>query len=256
MRKRAFTLIELLVVISIIAVLMSILMPSLQKVKHQTKRVICGSNIKQNILAMQIYATDNSDKVPLNYPAWSGMWPWDVSYAATDLMLENGSVPEMFYCPSGKDYCQEDQFWRFTEWSNSSGTVNGEEPSNYDQRKQYYRLSTYLWLIEFEPNSSSMARREIDGRGNKNWIKTLAMNRAGEAEFVIDTIMSEEDSSGEPFFNPNDQYPLWPNNSNHLEGSDKPSGGNIGFVDGHVAWRDLDDMEVRFVTHTNMSFWW
>ena len=48
MRKpKAFTLIELLVVISVIALLMAILMPALQRVKRQAKAVICQSNLHQ-----------------------------------------------------------------------------------------------------------------------------------------------------------------------------------------------------------------
>ena len=46
--KQGFTLIELLVVISIIALLLSILMPALQKIKEQARAVICTANLRAN----------------------------------------------------------------------------------------------------------------------------------------------------------------------------------------------------------------
>ena len=55
----AFTLIELLVVVAIIALLMSILMPALSKVKNQTKAVICQSNLHQWAFVMKMYTDDN-----------------------------------------------------------------------------------------------------------------------------------------------------------------------------------------------------
>ncbi|MFI4912831.1 MAG: type II secretion system protein [Sedimentisphaeraceae bacterium JB056] len=59
MKKRsAFTLIELLVVISIIAILMSILMPSLAKVRMQAKQTICLTGLKQCAVGAMAYEVD------------------------------------------------------------------------------------------------------------------------------------------------------------------------------------------------------
>ena len=64
MRKKAFTLIELLVVISIIALLLSILMPSLGKAKELSRRVVCASNLHQMAFGLQLYCEDNNGRVP------------------------------------------------------------------------------------------------------------------------------------------------------------------------------------------------
>ena len=66
MKKKGFTLIELLVVISIIALLLSILMPSLKKAKILAKIVVCGSNQHSTGLALSLYANDFNS----NIPAW------------------------------------------------------------------------------------------------------------------------------------------------------------------------------------------
>ena len=58
-----FTLVELLVVISIIAMLMSILMPALGRAREAARRVVCLSNLRQLTLAWNMYAMDNDDKL-------------------------------------------------------------------------------------------------------------------------------------------------------------------------------------------------
>lgn len=59
--RKAFTLIELLVVVAIIAVLIGILIPALGKARAQAKQVKCGTNLRNVIQAMSLYASENAD---------------------------------------------------------------------------------------------------------------------------------------------------------------------------------------------------
>jgi prepilin-type N-terminal cleavage/methylation domain-containing protein/prepilin-type processing-associated H-X9-DG protein len=63
MSKRAFTLIELLVVISVIAILLAILMPSLRLAKEAGQRIACLGNLRGFQSAWSLYANANDDKI-------------------------------------------------------------------------------------------------------------------------------------------------------------------------------------------------
>jgi len=76
-----FTLVELLVVIAIVALLMSILMPCLQRVRKQARAVACQANLRQWGIRGAAYAADNDGRL-VNQDRYTDMtrWPpgfWD-----------------------------------------------------------------------------------------------------------------------------------------------------------------------------------
>lgn len=72
-KKKGFTLVELLVVVAIIALLISILLPSLSRARELAKRTVCASNLRTVGQGQAIYANDNLDWFPHHYysPNWN-----------------------------------------------------------------------------------------------------------------------------------------------------------------------------------------
>ncbi len=115
-KSKGFTLIELLVVIAIIAVLMAILIPTLNRAREQGKRAACLSNLKQLQLAWVMYADDFDGKIvngvagdrnPRDETPWVRIPPRYVSSTEAQETFESGALyaycpsPKIFKCPTG-----------------------------------------------------------------------------------------------------------------------------------------------------------
>jgi prepilin-type processing-associated H-X9-DG protein/prepilin-type N-terminal cleavage/methylation domain-containing protein len=94
-----FTLVELLVVIAIIGVLVALLLPAVQAAREAARRAQCGSSLRQNILAVQMYNDAFSVLPPANLPTTTVgpnslqiTWFAQVNYTTNDVATESGLI--------------------------------------------------------------------------------------------------------------------------------------------------------------------
>jgi prepilin-type N-terminal cleavage/methylation domain-containing protein len=108
--RAAFTLVELLVVIGIIALLISVLLPALNKARESAKRAACLSNLRQVQQAIAIYAGQYKDHVPLGYQDSGYQMNYDVCVSKSLIMFgylyqaKLMSLPQAYFCPSEQSY--------------------------------------------------------------------------------------------------------------------------------------------------------
>jgi prepilin-type processing-associated H-X9-DG protein/prepilin-type N-terminal cleavage/methylation domain-containing protein len=122
-RWAAFTLIELLVVVAIIAVLVAMLLPVLQKAQERGRQALCMSNLRQLGLTVHMYVNDWDDYLPFNSNGGCGLphgtKAWPLIFWPT--YLQDARV---LTCPS-KNFRQRTHNFAFANWTNCYSDTPG-----------------------------------------------------------------------------------------------------------------------------------
>ena len=227
-RRAGFTLVELLVVIGIIAVLISVLLPSLGRAREQAIRIKCASNLRNMGQALTMYVQQTN-----HYPG-HGSGRGGVTFAIWPTRLRNlmNKDQNVFWCPA-----QEPGF----QWKRVRGAPGGRfadaGQSGYGYDAGELLLDVFTVPFSYGYNDWG----NYDPTGDSNFQKGLGGDigvffnvkevRASRVKVSSDMIaIADNTSDGSWDFN------IDPRNPREAPGRIHSKGANVLFCDGHVSW--------------------
>jgi prepilin-type N-terminal cleavage/methylation domain-containing protein/prepilin-type processing-associated H-X9-DG protein len=248
MRRLGFTLVELLVVIAVIALLMAILVPVLQSSRQHTKAVRCGSNIKQLVLGLFMYETEN-ETLPYGFDGTRTTEPpgGDPGNHAFDR-------PGWWWFNYTTDYSGKDKGKKAALWCPSrkirEPTLGRALHGNYGVNQSICKSSC-----------GTLSRAEFIGKP----LRSSDILHPGRTLLIVDSGYSTinywhatdtppialdstiiEDTAYVPGLKINAERDLWPAQENDAVNGRHPNKTvNVGFADSHVSREKADELLVE-----------
>ena len=218
-----FTLIELLVVISIVALLLAVLMPALNRAKESAKRVICSTGLRQVAFGILMYANDYKKT-----PSWGWQFNEDNWTSPTQRQLD--------------DFAKDGKIWPYVE--DQQVFLCPSRPKQF--KAGIYGHSAFLWgwnpgprwtyVINSTPGIHDDPKKVLPN-GLPDWgFKISGINPSPDHVVMI---FEQDMGDYNAYDNSIEIFGVYNESSNI--GSDTPAsyhseGGNFAYYDGHVEW--------------------
>ena len=239
-----FTLVELLVTIAIIALLVSILLPSLNQAKILAREAVCAVNVRNLCLAATQYAAENNQWFPeVAHDLESGyslprlcVCYWMVGHYRDVLRDDYGVCRRGLYSPSNPGW-NRDTFYVYPDGSNDRCVMGYFFFGGYDEMNEPWFRNRMTAPPDVSDNTPLFARRLGD---------------RSHYDFLWADLNRQYPISGED---------TWVKSSgvygaNHLNGSKRnwPRGSHMGYLDGHVEWIDGEGVILQALSDAEL-YW-
>ena len=166
-QRKAFTLVELLVVVSIIAILIAVLLPSLSHAREASRRTACLSNMRQLAVGWISYALDHKEMLVNAETAVAG-WASDGNL---DANIKSGSLYK--YVPNPKVYlCPNDINYKNIRSYSINSAMNGAWggiPAHRKISQVKNAAASFVFIEEFDPRGSNLGSFVLYKSGDQ-WV--------------------------------------------------------------------------------------